>query len=189
MKSFFLFLPFIFCVIKADDLQCFNCEGATAEQCSKVETPETCSADEAFCRTTSTDSIITKGCASECTPGGVEEGTLTACCESNLCNLNVNPAPSNSLECFVCDGGTRTCTNPESVQQCSNDDKYCKTLVLNGLGGPTYTKSCAKVCVPSGSGPTQTYCCEGSRCNGAVSVVSSKNIVFTIVIFFVAFWA
>ncbi|KAK9955021.1 hypothetical protein ABG768_014929 [Culter alburnus] len=124
-----------------------------------------------------------RGCApaNSCVNGFVNFGYIkgsTTCCNTDLCNTQDAPEPSNTpngKKCYSCDGLlSQNCTN---VLSCSVNEDRCfkesvvnQTAVIKGCASKSYCDGTAAIVNAS---LVSFSCCDGNLCNGAQSVSQS----------------
>ncbi|XP_048054002.1 prostate stem cell antigen-like isoform X2 [Megalobrama amblycephala] len=180
ISVFLLFILFT----AGHSLSCYECNGLTGSCVDQMEL--TCPSGSTHCESLTAVTQIghitseekRKGCVSACQNGSINLGLArmtTTCCNTDLCNLQDAPDPSNvpnGKKCYYCDG--LTCSNTLS---CSGDDDRCITARVASGGPPAVVKGCVS---KSFCGATTSVrnvesfsCCEGDLCNGAQSVSQS----------------
>ncbi|XP_048021834.1 phospholipase A2 inhibitor and Ly6/PLAUR domain-containing protein-like [Megalobrama amblycephala] len=177
ISVFLLFILFT----AGHSLSCNLCASSSCTQ-------QTCSNGSTNCfgLTTVVNTTITKlrGCnpASTCANGSLSFGSVkasTSCCNTDLCNSQDAPEPSNTTnvkKCFSCDGTTiKNCTN---VLSCSGTEDRCFTVT--DVNQTAVVKGCATKSVCDAATAVATIfnlanatCCDGNLCNGAQSVSQS----------------
>ncbi|XP_051734815.1 urokinase plasminogen activator surface receptor-like [Ctenopharyngodon idella] len=126
-----------------------------------------------------------RGCvpASSCVNGFVSFGSVkasTSCCNTDLCNSQDAPEPSNTpngKKCYSCNGLTiQNCTN---VLSCSETEDRC-FKAGTGVNQTDVVKGCASKSVCDAAPAAEASfnignftCCEGNLCNSAQSVSQS----------------
>ncbi|XP_067233059.1 lymphocyte antigen 6E-like [Chanodichthys erythropterus] len=115
-------------------LRCYECMSQTGSCAGQNE--QTCPSGYSQCESSTgitkvgdiTSKVQVKGCVPVCQSGSINFGlvrTATSCCNTNLCNRQDAPEPSNVLngkKCYYCDG--QTCSNTLS---CYGDEDRCLT--------------------------------------------------------------
>ncbi|XP_048035736.1 phospholipase A2 inhibitor NAI-like [Megalobrama amblycephala] len=173
ISVFLLFILFT----AGHSLSCNLCASSSCTQ-------QTCSSGSTcFGLTYVVNTSVTKGrgciAASDCINGFVNLGYIqlsTSCCNTELCNSQDAPEPSNTpngKKCYYCDV-SQNCTK---VLSCSGTEDRCikasdvnQTAVIKGCASKSYCDAAAAVYNATlGS----FSCCEGNLCNGAQSVSQS----------------
>ncbi|ROL50089.1 Urokinase plasminogen activator surface receptor [Anabarilius grahami] len=119
--------------------------------------------------------VKSKDCALACQSGSLNLGylkTTTSCCNTDECNLQDAPDPSNipnGRTCYYCD--IQSCTN---TLICSGTEDHCIQITSTFGGQSTVVKGCASKSLCDGIeydlGVASFSCCEGNLCNGAQRV-------------------
>ncbi|KAK2872330.1 hypothetical protein Q8A67_022227 [Cirrhinus molitorella] len=179
--SFFLLFAFF---TAGHSFSCYECIGVTGSCADQTLT--TCPSGFSKCVSlTSTvqaggisATVKAKNCAADCASGSMNLGfekDSFACCNTDKCNMQDAPAPSNvpnGKTCYSCDG--QSCLN---VLSCSEGEDRCLKATGSFLGQSMVVKGCASksICdaVTSVSDVQSISCCEGNLCNGAQSVTQS----------------
>ncbi|XP_048022487.1 urokinase plasminogen activator surface receptor-like [Megalobrama amblycephala] len=137
-------------------LICYECDYGS---CSQTTCP---SGSTCLSTTVVLNNTITKGkgCvpASLCVNGFVSYSSIKAslsCCNTDLCNSQDAPEPSNTLngkKCYSCDGATQNCTN---ILSCSGTEDRCitgtdanQTMVAKGCASKSYCDGAAAIANP-----------------------------------------
>ncbi|XP_026064200.1 phospholipase A2 inhibitor and Ly6/PLAUR domain-containing protein-like [Carassius auratus] len=180
VSAFLLFLLFT----AGHSFSCYECLGLTGS-CSD-QTVKTCPSGSYKCM--STTSVVQAGdisgktkiktCIADCPSGSINYGlvkTSIACCNTDQCNVQDAPDPSNvpnGKTCYYCD--EKSCSN---ILKCSGSEDRC--IKASGtFGGQTMViKGCvSKSICDAGSSVSDVQgvsCCEGNLCNGVQSVSQS----------------
>ncbi|XP_048013270.1 prostate stem cell antigen-like [Megalobrama amblycephala] len=173
ISVFLLFLLFT----AGHSLSCYECLGLTGS-CTDQKL-KTCPSGSSQCLSTTAVvddiSIKAKGCTPACQSGSINLDavkTIISCCNTDECNLQDAPDPSNipnGRTCYYCD--IQSCTN---TLICSGDEDHCiKATAIFG-GQPIVLKGCASKSLCDGIefdlGIMSISCCEGNLCNGPHSV-------------------
>ncbi|XP_026105563.1 prostate stem cell antigen-like [Carassius auratus] len=180
VSAFLLFLLFT----AGHTFSCYECMGLTGS-CSG-QTVKTCPSGSYKC--ISATSVVQAGgisakvkakdCIADCPNGSMNIGLLKssfACCNTDQCNVQDAPDPSNVLNgktCYYCD--EKSCSN---ILKCSGSEDRC-IKAKGTLGGQTMVvKGCASKSVCDAESWDTDFqgvsCCEGNLCNGAQSVSQS----------------
>uniref|UniRef100_A0A673FRI6 Prostate stem cell antigen-like n=2 Tax=Sinocyclocheilus rhinocerous TaxID=307959 RepID=A0A673FRI6_9TELE len=122
--------------------------------------------------------VKVKDCAADCASGSMNIGigkTSLACCNTDQCNVQDAPDPSNvpnGKTCYYCDG--QSCLNTVS---CSGSEDRCFKATGSSGGQSVVVKGClskSSCDAATSVGDVQgASCCEGNLCNGAQSVTQS----------------
>ncbi|XP_058613291.1 phospholipase A2 inhibitor NAI-like isoform X1 [Onychostoma macrolepis] len=163
----------------------FSCYECMAASCVN-QNVKTCPSGSSKCMSSTTviqvgdirDKWKVKACAADCVSGSMNIGivkTSSVCCDTDRCNIQDAPDPSNVLngkKCYSCD--EKSCSN---ILSCSGSEDRC--LKATGtIGGQSTVKGCVSksICDAETSllrGVERISCCEGNLCNGAQSVTQS----------------
>uniref|UniRef100_A0A8C2AG71 UPAR/Ly6 domain-containing protein n=1 Tax=Cyprinus carpio TaxID=7962 RepID=A0A8C2AG71_CYPCA len=163
-------------------LSCYECMGLTGS-CADQKV-KTCPSGFSKCMslTTAVQSggfsakVKIKDCAPDCAIGSMNFGigkTSLACCNTDQCNVQDAPDPSNNPngnKCYYCDG--QSCSNTVS---CSGIEDRC--FKATGSSGGQSIKGCVSKSICDAATPVGDVqgvsCCSGNLCNGAQSVTQS----------------
>ncbi|XDV38243.1 hypothetical protein PO909_007691 [Leuciscus waleckii] len=179
ISVFLLFILFT----AGHSLSCYECMSLTGS-CAE-QTVKTCPSGYSQCMSSTavaqagdiTSKVKAKDCSVDCQSGSMNLGivrTTSSCCNTNQCNAQDAPDPSNipnGNKCFSCDG--QTCSN---ILSCSGTEDRCIKATGTFGGQSIVVKGCASksVCdATSVSSYEGISCCEGNLCNGAQSVTQS----------------
>ncbi|ROL50087.1 Urokinase plasminogen activator surface receptor [Anabarilius grahami] len=180
ISVFLLFILFT----AGHSLSCYECTSLTGS-CADQKL-KTCPSGSLQCESSTavvqvgdiSAKVKIKDCAPACQSGSLNIGTVkttTSCCNTDECNLQDAPDPSNAPNgktCFSCYG--QNCT---TILGCSGTEDRCIKATVNVEGQSTVLKGCASksICdaTTSVAGNASISCCEGDLCNGAQSVSQS----------------
>ncbi|XP_051733841.1 prostate stem cell antigen-like [Ctenopharyngodon idella] len=180
ISVFLLFILFT----AGHSLRCYECNGLTGSCVG--QTVQTCPSGYSQCESLTgvtqigdiTSKEKFKGCAPVCRSGSINFGLVrmtTSCCNTDLCNLQDAPDPSNvpnGKKCYYCDG--QTCSKTLS---CSGDEDRCITATATSGGQTVVVKGCVSKSFCDATTSVRNVesisCCEGNLCNGAQSVSQS----------------
>ncbi|KAF4098901.1 urokinase plasminogen activator surface receptor-like [Onychostoma macrolepis] len=165
---------------------CYECLGLTGS-CS-AQTLKTCPSISTKCMSSTTvvqagdisSKVKLKDCVADCANGSMNLGiakTSLVCCNTDRCNLQDAPDPSNVLNgktCYSCD--EKSCSN---ILRCSGSEDRCFKATGTIGGQSTVIKGCVSKSICDAETSVRdvqgTSCCEGNLCNGAQSVTQSAN--------------
>ncbi|XP_016382025.1 prostate stem cell antigen-like [Sinocyclocheilus rhinocerous] len=163
---------------------CYECMGLTGS-CADQKV-KTCPSGTSKCMSLTTAvqaggisaKVKVKDCAADCASGSMNIGigkTSLACCNTDQCNVQDAPDPSNvpnGKTCYYCDG--QSCLNTVS---CSGSEDRCFKATGSSGGQSVVVKGClskSSCDAATSVGDVQgASCCEGNLCNGAQSVTQS----------------
>ncbi|XP_051733852.1 phospholipase A2 inhibitor and Ly6/PLAUR domain-containing protein-like [Ctenopharyngodon idella] len=162
-------------------LSCYECKSVVSS-CADQKL-KTCPSGFSQCMSSTTvvqvgdfsAKVKAKDCAPACQSGSLNLGfvkTNISCCDTDKCNLQDAPAPSNipnGRKCYYCD--ILSCTN---TLICSGDEDHCIQIAWAFGGRSMVLKGCASKSLCDGIefdiGVASFACCKGNLCNGAQSV-------------------
>ncbi|KTF73337.1 hypothetical protein cypCar_00041098 [Cyprinus carpio] len=180
ISVFLLFLLFT----AGHSLSCYECMGLTGS-CSDQRV-KTCPSGFSKCMSSTTVAqaggnsakVMLKDCIADCPSGSMNLGiakTSFACCNTDQCNVQDAPDPSNvpnGKTCYSCDG--QSCSN---ILSCTGNEDRCLKATGRFGGQSMVIKGCiSKSFCDAGSSVQDVQgvsCCEGNLCNGAQSVTQS----------------
>ncbi|XP_051261608.1 urokinase plasminogen activator surface receptor-like [Dicentrarchus labrax] len=139
--------------------------------------------------------VLNEDCAEGSVNFGLTRNVITSkCCNSNLCNTETAPEPSesepNGKKCFHCNGNVCTTT-----VNCLGNEDHCISKTVNVGGETIITKGCASKQICSNTKNAQfkgviggdISCCEGDYCNSASSTSAGLLLLVTPLISLVMF--
>ncbi|XP_048022716.1 urokinase plasminogen activator surface receptor-like [Megalobrama amblycephala] len=180
ISVFLLFILFT----AGHSLSCYECMGLTGS-CADQKL-KTCPSGSSQCMSSTavaqaggtSAKVKIKDCAPACQSGSLNLGTAKttiSCCNTDQCNLQDAPDPSNvpnGKTCFSCDG--QSCS---TILNCLGTEDRCITATATSGGQSVSVKGCASKSICGTTASVSDFgsfsCCEGNLCNGAQSVSQS----------------
>ncbi|XP_048054005.1 urokinase plasminogen activator surface receptor-like [Megalobrama amblycephala] len=180
ISVFLLFILFT----AGHSLKCYECMSLTGSCTGQTE--QTCPSGYSQCESSTgitkvgdiTSKVQGKGCVPACQSGSINFGlvrTATSCCNTDLCNLQDAPDPSNvpnGKKCYTCDG--ESCS---AILSCSGDEDRCITATETSGSVTATVKGCISKSICDATTAVRNVvsisCCEGNLCNSAQSVSQS----------------
>uniref|UniRef100_A0A9J7XIX8 UPAR/Ly6 domain-containing protein n=1 Tax=Cyprinus carpio carpio TaxID=630221 RepID=A0A9J7XIX8_CYPCA len=180
ISVFLLFLLFT----AGHSLSCYECMGLTGS-CSDQRV-KTCPSGFSKCMSSTTVAqaggnsakVMLKDCIADCPSGSMNLGiakTSFACCNTDQCNVQDAPDPSNvpnGKTCYSCDG--QSCSN---ILSCTGNEDRCLKATASYGEQSLVVKGCVSksICdtTTSVDDVQSVSCCEGNLCNGVQSVSQS----------------
>ncbi|XP_042603532.1 urokinase plasminogen activator surface receptor-like [Cyprinus carpio] len=180
ISVFLLFLLFT----AGHSFSCYECMGLTGS-CSNQRV-KTCPSGFSKCMSLTTVAqaggisakVKVKDCIADCPSGSINLGiakTSFACCNTDQCNVQDAPDPSNvpnGKTCYSCD--EKSCSN---MLSCTGNEDRCLKATGTFGGQSMVVKGCVSKSICDAGSSVQDVqgvsCCEGNLCNGAQSVTQS----------------
>uniref|UniRef100_A0A3B3CF22 Uncharacterized LOC112143158 n=1 Tax=Oryzias melastigma TaxID=30732 RepID=A0A3B3CF22_ORYME len=183
--NFFIVILGIWLLPKAEALKCYQCMNSDPEGCTDQEVE--CPSENHQCASvflkggSPSEKIQMKGCVlpEECNEysaiyGEEKRLRISKCCNSDLCNTEPVPEPSepvpNGLQCFGC--FEKDC---DKIVNCEGIQDHCYTQTMSVDAVTLTLKGCVSknVCSTGESNSVEeslgnkSRCCQGNLCNAA----------------------